>query len=200
MRAEPGSRIGVNAILREAPAWCTEGVITMACGAEGYAGLVRLEDQRLNIAAALAPSAVASHRGPGAAVSALLRAAGVPHLEGLDRAEWRGVPALSRRRRRVAAERVFVLGDSAGYVEPFTGEGMTWAIASGLAVAPLAIAGIERWEPALSAQWERRYRRLIVRRQGPCRILSRVLRSPALTAAGIRLVSWCPGMVSACLR
>lgn len=200
VQEQPGSRIGVSAILPHAPQWCAPGAITMACGAEGYAGFVRLEDGRLNIAAALDPSAVAAHQGTGAAVASLMREAGMPEAEGVARAEWRGVPGLSRRRRRVSAERLFVLGDSAGYVEPFTGEGMAWAMASGLAVAPLALAGIERWDSGLSAQWERRYRRLVGRRQRACRVIAGILRRPVLTRAAIRLVSWSPGMVSACLR
>ena len=44
--------------------------------------------------------------------------------------QWRGTPPLTRRAPSLAAERVFVLGDAAGYVEPFTGEGMAWALAS----------------------------------------------------------------------
>ena len=39
---------------------------------------------------------------------------------------------------------LFVLGDAAGYVEPFTGEGMAWAFAAAEAVVPLAIRAIER--------------------------------------------------------
>lgn len=199
VRTEPHARIGLSAIMPEAPDWCAPGVIFMACGAGGYAGLVRLEDGRLNIAAALAPSTIAL-RGAGATVVALLQDAGVPVIEGVDRAAWQGVPALSRRRRRVAATRLFVLGDSAGYVEPFTGEGMAWAIASGMAVAPLAVAGAKRWTQELSAEWDRRYRRLLGRRQRHCRLMTRALRHPALTEAGIRLLSWFPGLAAPVIK
>lgn len=199
VRLDRRPRIGVSGMLPSAPAWCEAGAILMACGAEGYAGLVRLEDGRLNIAAALSPLAVASHRGAGRAVAELFRRSGLPPLAIEDLA-WQGVPALSRRRLHVAAERLFLLGDAAGYVEPFTGEGMTWAMASGLALAPLALAASACWEPGLAAEWDRRYRRLLRARQHRCRLLTRALRYPALTGAAVRLLSWCPGIATPLTR
>ncbi|MFM9170747.1 MAG: hypothetical protein ACKOTD_11730, partial [Phycisphaerales bacterium] len=56
----------------------------------------------------------------------------------VDAARWRGTPALTRRRACVAAPRILVTGDAAGYVEPFTGEGLGWAIATGAAAGRLA--------------------------------------------------------------
>lgn len=196
----PSSRVGLSAILEESPAWCRPGVITMACAAAGYVGLVRLEDQRVNVAAALAPEWIRSCGGAGPAVAALLTRAGVGAEGALGQVVWRGTPALRRRRRRVAAPRVLVLGDSAGYVEPFTGEGIAWALASGAAVAPLAVAGVEHWTSDVMAQWEQRYQRLIARRQGLCRLVSKAVRCPALTTAGIRLLSWFPGLAAPIVR
>ena len=48
-------RVGVNAIVKEAPKFYSSGILFMAYAREGYVGLVRLEDGSLNIAAALDP-------------------------------------------------------------------------------------------------------------------------------------------------
>ena len=68
---------------------------------------------------------------------------------------WQGTAGLTRRTRPLAQERLFVLGDAAGYVEPFTGEGIAWALASGHAVAPLALEAMERWDPRLARAWSK---------------------------------------------
>jgi flavin-dependent dehydrogenase len=47
-----------------------------------------------------------------------------------DPLDWLGTLPLTRRTPRPAGHRVLVVGDAAGYVEPFTGEGMAWALAT----------------------------------------------------------------------
>ena len=130
------------------------------------------------------PPGVRAAGGPGRAAARLVREAGWPPPDRLDELPWRGTPALTRRPHRVAAERVFVVGDAAGYVEPFTGEGMAWALASGVAVAPLAARAVERWRPELARQWADLHRRVVGRRQVVCRAAAAVLRRPWLHAAG----------------
>ena len=137
--AESGARIGAGTTTTDAPGFYRPGVVYMTCGAGGYTGLVRLEDGRLDVAAAFDASELRAG-GPGAAAVRLLHEAGWPAPDGLAELPWRGTPPLTRQARQVAAERLFVVGDAAGYVEPFTGEGMAWALASGTAVAPLAAA------------------------------------------------------------
>ncbi len=103
----------------------------MAVGKDGYVGLVRLRDGSLHLAAALRPGPCARPAGRASAASVLLAAAGFPAIDGLASARWQGTPDSTRRTRPLADARVFVLGDAAGYVEPFTGEGIAWALASG---------------------------------------------------------------------
>lgn len=191
-RVARDSRIGVGAITEHTPDDYAPGKIFMACGRNGYAGLVRLEDGRLNIAAAFDPGFVRRAGGPGQAVEQTLREAALPRIEGLDLLCWRGTPALTTRRSPLSAERLFLLGDAAGYVEPFTGEGISWALASGKAVAPLALEAIQRWEPSLAPRWAREHRRLIGQRQFVCRITAKFLRRRALTRAAVALLSWVP--------
>ena len=86
-----------------------------------------------------------------------------------------------------------MLGDAAGYVEPFTGEGMAWAMAGAMALAPIAAQGIKQWDNRLRACWSARYQQVIARRQGVCRAASQILRQPLLTAAALFVlgrVSW----------
>ena len=112
-----------------------------------------------------------------------------PRIAGIAELPWRGTPALTRQAKKVAGERWFAVGDAAGYVEPFTGEGMAWAIASAAALAPTAIRAIDHWEMPLVREWERVYHRLLHKRQRVCRIVARVLRSPTLTALVVRALA-----------
>jgi flavin-dependent dehydrogenase len=201
--AEAGSRIGAGTTTADVPDFYRPGVIYMTCGAGGYTGLVRLEDGRLDVAAAFDASEVRAGGGPGAAAVRLLHEAGWPAPEGLADLPWRGTPPLTRQAGQVAAERLFVVGDAAGYVEPFTGEGMAWALASGKAVAPLAARAAERWQPELVQQWAAIHRRVVSRRQTVCRGAAAVLRRPWLTRLMVRLLSRAPVLatpVIACLN
>ena len=99
----------------------------------------------------------------------------------------------------LASERVFVLGDAAGYVEPFTGEGIAWALASAEAVVPLALAAVQRWDPALIAEWECAYRRVIGRRV-LCHAAAEILRRPGLTRAAFSILARIPGLAAPLLK
>jgi 2-polyprenyl-6-methoxyphenol hydroxylase-like FAD-dependent oxidoreductase len=151
----------------------------MACGAAGYVGLVRLEDGRLNVAAAFDAPALKAAHAPGVAASRVLTEVGWPVPAELPDRPWRGTPALTRRLGRPSGERVLAVGDAAGYVEPFTGEGMAWALASGLAVVPLALRVARGWRPALADVWASG-RRAAARRQRLCRTVAWLLRRPRL--------------------
>jgi flavin-dependent dehydrogenase len=186
------ARIGAGVIVPTAPVFYEPGRIFMACGRDGYLGLVRLEDGRLNLAAALDPRWVRACCGPGHAAAELLAEAGWPAVPNLAKLSWRGTAPLTRQPRRRARERLFLLGDAAGYIEPFTGEGIAWALAAGRAIAPLAARAVRHWHPGLSREWDALYRRLIEPRQRICRIVATVLRSPVLTGTAVRLLAFAP--------
>jgi flavin-dependent dehydrogenase len=174
------SRVGGAAILAVAPSGYARQTIYMACGRAGYVGLVRLETGQLNIAAAVDPEAIREDRGFGALVARVLAESGLPAIEGLAQQRWQGTAALTRTRTPLAAERVFVIGDAAGYVEPFTGEGMAIAMSSGMAVAPLVRQALACWNADLARRWDERYRGLFRRRHLSCRVVTSCLRSPWL--------------------
>ena len=68
---------------------------------------------------------------------------------------WRGTPILTRRSVRLIHERVFVLGDAAGYVEPFTGEGMAWAIKSARMATPWILESMREWNQTRAVGWDK---------------------------------------------
>jgi flavin-dependent dehydrogenase len=107
---------------------------------------------------------------------------------------------LTRRAPCLADERLFVIGDAAGYVEPFTGEGIAWALASGRAVAPLVQRAAEHWHPGLEREWAAVYRREVAQRQFACRLLAGVLRHPILTRAAVALLAQAPFLARPIIR
>ena len=199
----PGSRRGVGTVVRDgslpggfAPA---DGEIVMLCGRAGYLGAVRLEDGAVDLAAAVESGAIKAAGGVGAAMAELAGETGVTLPADDDRA-WRVTPGLTRHRARRAGPGVFVVGDAAGYVEPFTGEGIAWALAGGAAVVPLAAAAVSVWDPRLEAAWERAYRDVVGRRQRGCRAVAWTLRRPRLTRAFVTGLAVLPGAASPVLR
>jgi flavin-dependent dehydrogenase len=197
---EQGSRIGAGVVAEAAPAFYRGGSIYMACGSGGYLGLVRREDGRLNLAAALDVDVVKESGGPGQAAATILDQVGWPPVPELADLAWRGTPRLTRRPARQGGDRVLVLGDAAGYVEPFTGEGMDWALAAGAAVAPFAVRASERWQPEWAKHWTALYASLVTRRQGLCRLAARVLRRPVLVRMLLAALAQAPGLATPVLR
>jgi flavin-dependent dehydrogenase len=191
-RPVAGARVGAGVVTDDAPAFYQPGTIYMACGAGGYAGLVRLEDGRLDVAAALDVEQVRAGHGPGPSVVHLLQEVGWPVPPGLASLNWKGTPPLTRQAKYLAAERVFATGDAAGYIEPFTGEGIARALTAGLLVAPIAVRAARRWDAALEREWASTYRRVVSRRQFTCRVAAAVLRRPWLARGLIGLLSHAP--------
>jgi flavin-dependent dehydrogenase len=199
-RVAPGSWTGAGAVLQDGPAFYGAGAIFMACGTPGYVGLVRLEDGRLNVAAALEPAALRRVRQPGEVAAAVLEEAGLPTPAGLGRLAWRGTPPLTRGAPRPAANRLFAVGDAAGYVEPFTGEGIAWALAAGRAVVGPALRAVARWESGLAGEWAAVYDRIVRRRQATCRAARIVLHRPRLTGAAVAVLAALPALARPLLR
>ena len=138
--------------------------------------------------------------GVGGAVAALLAGIAWPTVPKLAELPWRGTPALTRRRLRLAGHRFFVLGDAAGYVEPFTGEGMAWALASAVAVAPLAAAAVRQWQPDLARRWQTLHRHLFEPRRRLCRLVTRCLRRPRLMHGLVGMLASAPFLAAPLVR
>ncbi len=187
-----GSRVGVGAVLEGGGSGYGPGKVYMVVGPAGYVGLVRQEDHRLNVAAAFDAEWVRHHGAPEPAVRAHLESAGMPGLpQGVHRG-WKGTPPLTRRLSPLGEERLFLVGDAVGYVEPFTGEGMGWALWGALALAPLVHAGVARWDSTLVSRWKKEYQRRIGRGQRICRLVAWGLRRPRVAHMALRVFGTVP--------
>jgi len=206
-RIAPASRIGLGATF---PADATNvefGCVSMSVGRSGYVGMVSVPGSGLNLAAAVDPNLL-RQTGPAEAVRTILAEAGVTPPSGLETAEWRGTGLLTRQTPRTSARRLLVLGDAAGYVEPFTGEGMTWGMLSAVLAAPLVedwlirdaarsescIADRNEFE-RLAREWSLLHRTHIAPRQRDCRILSSFLRRPLAVRGAMALMAVAPNVV-----
>jgi flavin-dependent dehydrogenase len=194
VRPDPRSRLGAGVVVPAdgAPDFYAPGTVYLATGRGGYVGLVRVEGEKLAVAAALDAAFVKSAGGLGPAAETVLASVGWPLVPGLAESPWKGTPALTRTPVAVAGRRWFAVGDAAGYVEPFTGEGMAWAVASAAAVAPLVVKALAGWDDRFVREWQRTHARLVGRRQRVCRVVARVLRLPALTGLAVRLLASLP--------
>ncbi|MFM9996067.1 MAG: NAD(P)/FAD-dependent oxidoreductase [Phycisphaerales bacterium] len=208
VRVSRAARIGCGVMLDDRAAdrfgggrGVEPGVIHMACARGGYVGLVALRDRGIDIAAAFDPGFVRACGSPGAAAERVLASCSLGAIDGLATAAWRGTPALTRRRHRLQRGSVFIIGDAAGYVEPFTGEGMAWAMASAEAVAPIALDAMNSPASDIEADvWTAAHHRLIGARMRTCRLVAAGLRRPALTRASVHLAGLVPRIGRAVAR
>ncbi len=104
------------------------------------------------MAAAFDPEFTREMGSPQAAAKHILQKAGLPYLPIFDQSPWSGTAALTRSRHTLAAKRLFVIGDAASYGEPFTGEGIAWAVGSALLAVPIALSAVDQWSDKLAWQ------------------------------------------------
>ena len=191
---QPHSRIGAGCVLPGEAAELAPGVLQMAVGQGGYVGLVRVERGEINLACAFDRPMLGSFGGAALLCQKILAEAGFATLPGLKESAWQLTAALSRRTIPLAGHRLLLLGDAAGYVEPFTGEGMGWAITSSLAALPLVLRGLEHWDGAIETEWRRLHRRWVAQKQRSCRVLAVVLRHPRISWGLHRLAGSFPSV------
>lgn len=197
-------RIGLGATLSADAADLPAGELVMAVGRQGYVGLVRLEDGRLDVAAAVAPAAVAAAGSPAAAITGILREAFGPERApipsaALHAAHVRATPPLTHRSPLTVGgcDAVVRIGDAAAYVEPFTGEGIGWALASARVFAEAAAS--TACPAACAARYQSGHERLFGSRHARCRGVARAVRSPRLLANAVRIAQVAPRVAASVL-
>lgn len=175
--------------------------IRMVIGNHGYAGLAPLEDGRLNVAAAIDPEYLKTKSSPTDALLSLFEEAGETPPAGLAEMSLRGTRPLTQTTSPRSLERLLLLGDAAGYVEPFTGEGIAWALASAALALPTTLDVCSGgWSTAAADAWERNYHRSISGQLRICRLLSSGLRKPWMLQPMITFFRMFPsatGMIAA---
>jgi flavin-dependent dehydrogenase len=206
-RVAPRSRIGLgahtstHALLQAGLPVPRPGEIVMHVADGGYAGLVQLAGGDIDLACALRSDAAGTPR-PLQVARILASACAGAHSADLTR-RWaallstlrlRGSPHLTRAR-RAGLGRTLVAGDARAYVEPFSGEGMTWALLAGSQAAQLACEALASTHApwgTLAQRWEHATRRTLTARHLRCRALAHLARSPAAVAAACALSHWSP--------
>ena len=166
---------GVATLLEDSQA-VGGGVIGMHVGRGGYVGVVRLGGDRVHVAAALDPAACRAAGGPGRMVEGIL---GTP----LGGAVFQGTGLLTRHRHKLGGDRVLAVGDACGYVEPFTGEGIAWAIRGAMEVVRVLPERGQAWDESIVAAWQLHHAKAV--RTHWCRALRRVARWPAAARVGV---------------
>ena len=173
------TRVGLGAILERAPCNAEAGELIMACGRQGYVGITGVEAGRYDVAAAVDPRALAG-RSPGAVVADIMTRSGRTPTIDLEAVSWHGTPPLTRSVTPLASDRCLLIGDAAAYVEPFTGEGIGWAMHSAVLAAELVTRYRGYWDESIVRTWPRIYARALGSRQRSCRVLSQSLRITAI--------------------
>jgi flavin-dependent dehydrogenase len=195
----PRSRIGVSATTSLVPEGYQAGTIQMVVGREGYIGGLQVENGNLELAAALEPAAV-KRWGPGETVQRILHQSPLPKFEAVRDLNWQGTTLLSCRTSPPAVHRIFFVGDAAGYIEPFTGEGMAWALASGAAVSGIAHQAARHYSADLPRRWIAERGRLLRSRMRLCRLVTQSLRYQRLTELNVTLLSRLPFLATPVIR
>ena len=193
------SWIGLHAIL-PVDDWPPAGRVVMAAAPGGYVGAVRIEPApgetaaRVNVAAAMSPARLSQADSPAAAIASLFHESGTPRPDSVATASWSGTGPLTRQASVFARDRVLVLGDAAGYVEPFTGEGVACAIAGANALAELLPDSGDLWTTGLSEKWTRAYRIRVARGRWLIHTIRAAAHRPWLAATAFGLAATFPSI------
>jgi flavin-dependent dehydrogenase len=173
----------------------------MAVGKNGYVGTVQVEDNHLSVAAALDAKVLKSGESPLIALQEIYESNGLTAPANLNSASIKGTLPLTRSTSPVALRRILLLGDAVGYVEPFTGEGMAWAMTSADLVMPLIDEVIRNgWNQTLPSKWASLLKQDVRQRQQICRLLSRSLRFPWLLSPMVNACRLFPAAAESLVR
>lgn len=171
--------------------------INMFVTATGYLGVIR-QRQQLH-AAALVHGDARFARSPSAfihefaAIFPQLQRSGLADFANHDTLHFTAAGPMPCVPAAPATRSVALVGDAAGYVEPFTGEGMTWAIES----AMLLDRAISNCSPGVfddraARTYARGWRRAIAPRLFRCRLIAALVARPKLLDLAARMQSWSP--------
>jgi flavin-dependent dehydrogenase len=114
----------------------------------------------------------------------LTKRAGLHRLRRSGCSRLLGAGPIPCRPHPVADERVVLVGDAAGYTEPFSGEGISWALECAEILADsVAEHSPGHWTACTVRRYRRLWKRRVGRRQHLGRLLAGALERPGLTRA-----------------
>ena len=199
---ETNSRVGVQTLIPcNTAGEFADGRLHMLVGTRGYVGLCKTDGDWVDIAAAIDPASIQRFGGIRQVVQGILTECGIQSPVLPTQLQWLATPALTRSSARVADHRTFLLGDAIGYVEPFTGEGMSWALASAESVMPIVAEIIaSEWDDSLIARWSEWTHRQRTRKHKTCRWIAGKIRWPRSAAVVLRACDWLMPLRASFLR
>lgn len=163
------------------------GTIEMFLVPGGYLGMVRKDDGHVHAAALIAsreggtrldPSLfVARVEGRHPAIGEIGQ--GVAHEHSAGR--FVAVGPMPWRPRGICVDNVALVGDAAGYIEPFTGEGMSWAMHSAILLMKAVDSNNGAWSGDVADMYAHMWQVEIQKRQRICRWLSAGLERPVIS-------------------
>ena len=205
----PHNRIGLGATLPSTGGPLDPEHLIMAIGNGGYCGLIRLEDNTIDVAAAIHPSKLHNGKSLAEALAHILSQAfdstTCPvNLSTLREMPIRATPQLTHQTGAIDSDcsKIFRLGDSVGYIEPFTGEGIGWALRSARLASEALVTEDGRLRPTdqAAARYHRRYHQALAWHHRRCRLVSLALRSPRFVSTSIQLAGCFPSLTGTVAR
>lgn len=183
------SRMGVGLVASLDVGAPALGEVRMLVEPGQYVGIVRLADGRCDIAASVSPLKLRAAGGPASLMAEVLDRHGM-RMNACD-ARWLGTPLLTRRRNPAIAG-VFLVGDAAGYGEPLTGQGISWAVQGARLAAGRVEEAVRRGGPAGVQEWRAEHAALTGPGHRRAVFLSAMARMPRLVACGITVAAGFP--------
>jgi len=201
-KVESDSRIGVQCLVPESHATAfADGRLHMLVGHAGYVGICQTDGGLVDVAAAIDPASIQQLGGIRQVVEGILAECGHGEIRLPEKEHWLATPSLTRSSSVVSDHRTFLIGDAIGYVEPFTGEGMSWALASAEAVMPMIVDIASRgWRDDMSAQWTDWALLQRLQKQRTCRWIAGQIRWPRGAAWVLRACKWLPPLRESLFR
>src|SRR5437588_9462158 len=147
---------------------------------EGYSGQAPVNDRELNLCLVGAPPTISS-----------LRAWAEQEFKLPTAQTWRTITPLTRAPVSVAHENLFFIGDAARVVEPFTGEGIYYAVRSG-ELAAKAIVKILSGEQSALRQFVRAHRAMYRGRLWVNRLARSAVLSPKTASRFLQVARFSP--------
>ena len=190
-------RVGVHTFVSREQYQATQlgdcEMLTMAVAEHGYVGVAAVDGGLVDIAAAVDPRWIDKSQRPGKLINTILQECGLPTVGAFDcdggNVSMMATPPLTRKSTSCGSTRIILLGDSLGYVEPFTGEGMSWAlqtaelaipiVLSALETSPTEVSALRSWSDRCLREWDQILKTKVVRKQWMCRKLTQLIRHPS---------------------
>ncbi len=153
---------------------------------EGYYGLTRVSPTTANLCMVLRNEGVGSPQQ-------------IAHrfFPQLTAHSWRSIYPITRSPARLGRQNVWLAGDAARVVEPFTGEGIYFALASGEEAANAILKGLESKNSALAfKEYQSRYRKLYLNRARVNSLIGWCTRNPHRGAKLLKFFQRWPSVIS----